>query len=125
MSLGFELSPDFLTRDQLPIFSPTVAQAIVAVLNRYLPKCKLKVHLPNDVYADGKKISGILLESPTPQYGIIGIGLNVNNRICDMPLEFLAEIGDQPITSMRELLGNETDIFRLIEEIVIAIMCIS
>jgi biotin-(acetyl-CoA carboxylase) ligase len=75
------------------------------------------VHLPNDVYVDNKKICGILLESPTPQYGIIGVGLNVNNRLCDVPADFLDEIAERPITSMIELLGRETGIPRLIDEL--------
>ena len=117
MSLGFELSPDWLTRNHLPAFSATVAQSVVNVLTGYLLNYKLEMHLPNDVYADGKKICGILIESPTPQYGILGIGLNVNNRICDMPAEFLADIADRPITSMIELLKRETDIVRLRDEL--------
>ena len=117
MSLGFELSPEFLTRDQLPTLSVMTAQSVCNVLNRYLLHHKIEVHLPNDVYADGKKICGILLESPTPQYGILGIGLNVNNRLGDVPPEFLADIADRQITSMIELLGKETDIFRLMEEL--------
>ena len=117
MSLGFELSPKFLTRDQLPTFSATIARWVVNVLNRHLPEHKLEVRLPNDVLVEGKKICGILLESPTPQYGILGIGLNVNNRLCDMPSELLAEVHNRPITSMIELLGKETDITRLIDEL--------
>ena len=117
MSLGFELSPEFLTRDQLPTFSVTVARWVVNVLNRYLPKYKIEALLPNDVLVEGKKICGILLESPTPQHGILGIGLNVNNRLCDMPSAFLAEVQNRPITSMIELLDRETDIDRLIAEL--------
>jgi BirA family biotin operon repressor/biotin-[acetyl-CoA-carboxylase] ligase len=117
MSLGFELSPESFTRDQLPTFSITVAQSVVAVLNRYLPLHNLEVHVPNDVYVDGKKICGILLESPTPQYGILGIGLNVNNRLSDIPAEFHAELTDRSITSMFDLLGRETDISLLIDEL--------
>jgi BirA family biotin operon repressor/biotin-[acetyl-CoA-carboxylase] ligase len=113
MSLGFELSPEFFTREQLPTLSVTTAQSVAKVLTRYLPQNKLEVHLPNDVYVDGKKICGILLESPTPQYGVLGIGLNVNNRLCDMPSDFI----DQPITSMIELLDKETDIVRLMDEL--------
>ena len=117
MSLGFELSPKFLLRDQLPTLSVATAQSVIKVLRRYLPQHQLEQHLPNDVYADGKKICGILLESPTPQYGILGIGLNVNNRLCDVPPEFVADIAVRPITSMIELLGTETDISRLTDEL--------
>ena len=117
MSLGFELSSEYLEREQLPAFSATTAQSVVNVLRRNLPHHELGVHLPNDVYADGKKICGILLESPTPQYAILGIGLNVNNRLRDVPPEFLAEHAGRSITSMIDLLNKETDIPRLMSEV--------
>ena len=117
MSLGFELSPERFSRDQLPLLSVTAAQSVANVLNRYLTQHKIELHLPNDVYVDGRKICGILLESPTPQYGILGIGLNVNNRLCDIPSEFLADLDDRVITSMIELLGKETDISQLTSEL--------
>jgi len=117
MSLGFELSPESLTRDQLPTFSVTVAQSVINVLKRYLPQCKIELRLPNDVHVEGKKIGGILLESPTPQYGIVGIGLNVNNRLGDIPPEFQDDLAARSITSMIELLGSETDISLLTSEL--------
>jgi len=122
MSLGFELSPTLessnaLDRDQLPMLSVATGQAVIRVLSRHLPQHNLELHLPNDVYVDGKKICGILLESPTPQYAILGIGLNVNNRLCDIPPEFADDLASRSITSMIELLGKETDIDRLIEEL--------
>ena len=123
MSLAFELSselsPEFLTRDQLPTLSATTGRAVINVLSRYLPQHHLTFHPPNDVYVDGKKICGILLESPTPQYAILGIGLNVNNRISDIPTDFLVGIAERPITSMIELLNKETDITRLLDELLI------
>ena len=117
LSLGFELSPEFLTRDQLPTLSATTARSVIKVLSGYLPLHTLEFRPPNDVYVDGKKICGILLESPTPKYGILGIGLNVNNRLRSMPVEFLADLADRPITSMIDLLDKETDIFRLTHEL--------
>jgi len=41
----------------------------------------------------------------------------VNNRLCDIPLEFADDLASRSITSMFELLGKETDIDRLIEEL--------
>lgn len=73
--------------------------------------------MPNDVYVGGKKICGILVESPTPQYAILGIGLNVNNRLCTIPPEFADDLANRSITSMFELLGKETDIDQLIGEL--------
>lgn len=117
MSLGFELLPESLSRDQLPILSVAIAHAVINVLHRYLPQHKPEVRLPNDIYVDGKKICGILLESPTPQYAILGIGLNVNNRLCNIPPDFADELASRSITSMCELLGKETDIEPLIGEL--------
>lgn len=117
MSLGFELSPECLSRDQLPTLSVATAQAVIRILTRYLPQHTLELHLPNDVLVDGKKICGILLESPTPHCAILGIGLNVNNRMRDIPPEFLDDLTSRSITSMVELLGRETDIVRLIDEL--------
>jgi len=117
MSLIIELSPETLTRDQLPTLSAATARRIIKVLERYLPQHNLEFRPPNDVYVEGKKICGILIESPTPQYAVIGVGLNVNNRLCDIPADYLADISERPITSMFELLNEETDIFRLMEEL--------
>lgn len=114
MSLGFELIPKFLTRDQLPALSVMVAQTVIHVLKEYLPQQSFELHVPNDVYADGKKICGILLESPTPRYAVLGLGLNVNNRLCEVPLELRDELLNRSITSMIELQGQETNIPRLI-----------
>ena len=116
MSLGFELS-SALSRDQLPTLSVATGQAVIRVLTRYLPHHKLELHLPNDVYVDGKKICGILLESPTPQYAILGLGLNVNNRLGDIPPEFVDELSCRSVTSMFDLLGKKTDIDQLIGEL--------
>ena len=117
MSLGFELSPESCSRDHLPILSVATGQAVLRVLARYLPQHQLELHVPNDVYVDGKKICGILLESPTPQHAILGIGLNVNNRLSDIPPEFADDLVSRSITSMVELLGKETDIPPLVDEL--------
>ena len=117
MSLGFELTPEFGSRDQLPTLSVATGQAVLRVLTRYLPHHQLELYVPNDVYVDGKKICGILLESPTPQHAILGIGLNVNNRLSDIPPEFADDLASRSITSMVELLGKETDLPPLIDEL--------
>ncbi|MEP6821058.1 MAG: biotin--[acetyl-CoA-carboxylase] ligase [Chthoniobacterales bacterium] len=46
---------------------------------------------PNDVYCEGRKLAGVLLEMraipDTHHIGILGIGLNVNQRLEDFPEE--------------------------------------
>jgi len=50
---------------------------------------KSQVKWPNDVLINGRKVCGILIESDvqksTVGYAIIGIGVNVNFRLCDFP----------------------------------------
>lgn len=85
--------------------SVLAAYSIVQVLNQYGIK-KVSIKWPNDVYADDRKICGILLEGVSNvgmQALIIGIGLNVNQ------LNFSSEYIRQPV-SMRMLLNEETDI---------------
>jgi len=43
--------------------------------------------------------------------------VNVNNRISDIPPEFLGDFADRPITSIIDLLDTKTDIFRLMDEL--------
>jgi BirA family biotin operon repressor/biotin-[acetyl-CoA-carboxylase] ligase len=49
------------------------------------------VKLPNDVYVNGRKVAGVLVEMKaqprTPHLAILGVGLNVNESIGDFPPE--------------------------------------
>lgn len=59
---------------------------------------------PNDIYYDGRKLGGILLQTAQPlQEVVIGIGLNVNMRADD------GEMIDQPWCSLAEILGADID----------------
>lgn len=61
------------------------------------------VKWPNDIYWQGKKLAGILIEQVHPQPAlIIGIGLNVNMLNLDQPLT-------QPWCSLRQILGHKID----------------
>ena len=44
-------------------------------------KLDVSIKWPNDVYVNNKKVCGILLESRIPEYIVIGIGINVNQKI--------------------------------------------
>lgn len=46
----------------------------------------LRLKWPNDLYVEGKKLGGILLEG-SPEYLIVGIGLNVSQDTGDFPEE--------------------------------------
>lgn len=85
---------------QLSGMSLVVGLAVMQTLRQMgLPQAGLK--WPNDVYVDGRKISGILLEltgDPADQCHVVaGIGINVNMHE--------AEGIDQPWTSLNEWIG--------------------
>lgn len=105
MSLGFELDAVKLERNELPLLSLAAAMAVLETIGEYAAKFEVGLHWPNDVYVDDRKISGILLESPTPRHVVVGIGVNVNNRFAGVPPE---DFNRLPI-SLIELLGVETE----------------
>ena len=57
---------------------------------------------PNDIYIDDKKVCGILLEGNVPDYIIIGIGLNANQKV-------FADEYRIPPTSLSLLLKEDVD----------------
>ena len=65
-----------------------VCEAAAAVSGR-----EPEIKWVNDIYLEGKKICGILteavtdMESGTPGWIVLGIGINVNTRSCDFPPE--------------------------------------
>ena len=66
---------------------------------------RAQIKWPNDVLVNNKKVCGILIESNvrgnTVDYAIIGIGINVNLRLSDLP-----EISPMP-TSLSHELGRD------------------
>jgi BirA family biotin operon repressor/biotin-[acetyl-CoA-carboxylase] ligase len=117
LSLGVELSALSLERTHLSLLSLAAGLAALETIRHRLPEENhTALHWPNDVYVDGKKIGGILLESPTPQHLVLGIGINVNNRLTNIPTEFLDEFEKKPITSLIEILEKPTDIPFLIAD---------
>ena len=67
-----------------------------------------RVKPPNDVYVNGRKIAGVLVEMRAqpgaPHWAIAGIGLNVNEAEPDFP----PELGDKA-TSLAILTGRQQD----------------
>lgn len=116
VSLVLKLSDFHLHRDDFTSFSPFVAQAVAETIrsvfdqhntNSTQPKKfrNIVVHPPNDVYVEGKKVSGILIECPVPNKAIVGIGVNTNNTVQSLPCEFR----DIPITTLFDELGTKID----------------
>jgi BirA family biotin operon repressor/biotin-[acetyl-CoA-carboxylase] ligase len=68
---------------------------------RFAPQAQIALKWPNDVLADGKKLSGILLETATGQALAIGIGVNLAHHPKDteFPATSLAALGVKPPTT--------------------------
>ena len=75
---------------------------------------KMEIHWPNDIYLNGKKLGGILLEGiytdSTNNFLTVGMGLNINNKSGLIPSEANA-------ISLCEITGNEIRLDYLLEDL--------
>lgn len=104
-----------LSAERLPQISLTTALAVCEGLQQLEPTLDAGLKWPNDVYVQGRKICGILIEVPSRPKGrmVIGVGVNVNNSLGDAP-EDLRDTA----TSLRDVTGTSSDL----GEVLIAIL---
>lgn len=92
-SLTFSLILDArqlgLAGEKWPVLSLSTGLAVCEALEQIAPGGDFGVKWPNDVYCAGRKLCGILIESPSASQGriVVGIGLNVNNSLAAAPAE--------------------------------------
>jgi len=107
-SLAFSLVCDpaawGLARPTMPACSLAVGVALVDTLAPELPAKPIGLHWPNDVYADGRKLAGILLDVLVDGRWVLGVGINTNNRFDGAPPEVR-----ERAASIYELSGKATD----------------
>lgn len=73
-------------------FAPLAAAVAVAETCERLGSDEARIKWPNDVWIDGRKVSGILVEArpdaePTRSWVVIGIGLNTSVDLAELPPE--------------------------------------
>ena len=98
------------------VINGIVSLSVVELLETYGIDARIK--LPNDIYVNGKKICGILIEhsvlGSSLIHSIIGVGLNVNQMDFDEslanPTSILLEIGGDEI-HLPSLLEKLLDLF--------------
>ena len=106
VSLVLDLTEFRLDRSDLTILSPLVAEVVGDTIRNMIgDEHSVEIHLPNDVYLHGKKVCGILIESPKPGCAIFGIGINTNNSVAHIPDEWK----EVPITTILDETGQTTD----------------
>lgn len=76
-----------ITPQHWPQLSLATGLAVCTALQVWAPAERFEIKWPNDVYARGRKIAGILIEtSPqAPDRLVVGIGVNVNNSLSAAP----------------------------------------
>jgi len=98
---AFELPLEALSGLSLAL-GAMVAEALASTYS-----VDLELKWPNDLYLDGRKLGGILIETTGERNGaqqvVIGLGLNVN-----MPADEGTSIG-RPWTDLRSAVGQEID----------------
>ncbi|MDQ6913086.1 MAG: biotin--[acetyl-CoA-carboxylase] ligase [Verrucomicrobiota bacterium] len=95
-----------LTLEQSPRLTSWAAESIAQTL-RDNYSLGAKVKSPNDVYVEAQKVAGVLLEMravPNSHVGILGLGINVNQRAEDFPTELRARVA-----SIAMLTGGQID----------------
>jgi BirA family biotin operon repressor/biotin-[acetyl-CoA-carboxylase] ligase len=109
------LHPVFLPVSRHFLLSETVALGIKSALDTYIQPIEIK--WPNDIYYQGSKMGGILIENELlgAQFvrSIIGVGLNVNQDV------FLSD-APNPV-SMKQVLGKSVAIESVLEKIIQAV----
>ena len=113
LTFSLALDTSFLPAERQFLLSEAVPLGIVKVLDSFLSVEKLFIKWPNDIYYDGHKLSGILINSTIKanmmDTSIIGIGLNVNQiKFKDWPTH--------PI-SLKQITGMDYALQPLLEQI--------
>lgn len=91
---------------------PLVAGLALIDLTRSFGVTTSRLRWPNDLLVESSKLAGILVERPSPDHAIVGIGLNVSNLIADVadqlhdPPVRLADIASGPVPELDEIFAR-------------------
>jgi BirA family biotin operon repressor/biotin-[acetyl-CoA-carboxylase] ligase len=117
LTFSLLLRPEGVKAVEQFAISEAVALGIVTALQAYMPGVDVRIKWPNDIYANGRKICGILIENAILgteiRRSIAGIGINVNQTVwrSDAP---------NPV-SMAQLTGKTFDLDTLLTDVFRAI----
>lgn len=86
-SLRLEPSEFSVTHERWPLVSLASAIAVADILANFAKKQRVGLKWPNDVFLNGRKICGILVEPPKGSTTelVIGVGINVSNSLNEAP----------------------------------------
>lgn len=111
LTFSIILYPSFLQADEQFYLNKAVSTAIALVLQTYFPN-RVHIKWPNDIYVDGEKIAGMLVQNTLRgnqiQASILGIGLNVNviQFSASIPNPTSMRLKGEPIQDLRQVLDQ-------------------
>ncbi len=81
-----------LPGERVPQVSLTVGLALCQAIESIAPRCDVAIKWPNDLFLEGRKLAGVLIELPPSQQrqAVIGVGMNVNNPLSEAPSDVVA-----------------------------------
>jgi BirA family biotin operon repressor/biotin-[acetyl-CoA-carboxylase] ligase len=100
-SLLFDPLNQGIERRYLTMIPLAAAAGIVEVVSQRIPQPIVGLHWPNDVFAGGRKLAGVLVEALPNGRHILGMGINVNNPMSMAPREL-----QTIVTSLHDLSGT-------------------
>ncbi len=103
-SLLFDPALRDIQRQHFHLISLAAAIAIVETARPLVLDRQVGLHWPNDVFAAGRKLSGVLVEALPDGRHIVGIGVNLNNSLAAAPPE-LSDV----VTTLFDMTGREHD----------------
>jgi BirA family biotin operon repressor/biotin-[acetyl-CoA-carboxylase] ligase len=111
VALSLILYPGFLSAGNQFILTKIVSLAVYDLMAEMLPpKTKVQIKWPNDIYVEGKKIAGILIENTLREHqihsSVIGVGMNVNQLVFNTT---------SIATSLAEISGKEYPLKPIVE----------
>ncbi len=114
LAMSIILTPQHLSAIELPLIGMKTSLGIVRALKQLDLNLEPLIKWPNDIYLQGKKLCGILLENALAgnkvQHIIIGIGMNINERI--LPEEIPNAISLFMVTGERQDLYQMAQLIR-------------
>lgn len=113
ISTSIYLKPSFLPLNKHFYLNIAISLAVAEALSFFLPDA-VKVKWPNDIYYNGKKLGGILIENTLTgsliKTAVVGIGLNINQPNFSLDLSMKA-------ISVFQILHKEVNLEALMEKI--------
>jgi BirA family biotin operon repressor/biotin-[acetyl-CoA-carboxylase] ligase len=95
-----------ITLNESPRLTSLLARVVAATIIKETG-CAASIKAPNDIYVDGRKVAGVLVEGRMASDGsyiaVAGLGVNVNQTLEDFPAELHKTAGSLRMATGRQI----------------------